>query len=275
MNTFWFYAWSLSFVCVAFVLLPLIRTTKENREINRTDVNTKLYLERLHELDSLYMSGLLNPEQLEIGEAELARELLEEAHLTQPSSNDSIGRTIPILLTLSIPLLAIFLYTHWGAHDQLSKAQELNTQLRPAIDETIIHLETLLKNNPDSAEGWTLLGRAYMQAKRMNDASRAFESAISIEGTTPDLLGRYAQSIYLGGGQNWTPQLQSMIEEALASNPREPISLKLAGSAAFHDGRFEDAEMYWRRLLAVIPEMDPARISVEADIEKAHQLAKK
>ena len=66
-----------------------------------------------------------------------------------------------------------------------------------------------------------------------------------------------------------------MIEEALTSNPLEPICLKLAGAAAFEEGRFEDAERYWERLLAVLPEINSSRASVAADIKKAHQLAMK
>lgn len=275
MNPFWFYAWSLCFVSLTFVLIPLMRTYKNNDEINRADVNTKLYIDRLRELETLHETGLLTSEQLEAGEAELARELLQDAYISDLPSINSLGRPLPILVSLSLPFVAVFLYTQWGAQDQILASQNQQTQSRQGTEKTIAHLETLLKENPDSGEGWTLLGRAYMQDDRLNDALRAFEKAASIDGRSPELLGRQAQAMYFSGGRRWTPQLQSMIEEALTSNPLEPICLKLAGAAAFEEGRFEDAEMYWERLLAVLPEINSSRASVAADIKKAHQLAMK
>lgn len=188
MNTFWFYAWSLCFVSLAFVLVPLMRCFKNNHQINRTDVNTKLYLDRLHELESLYKTGLLTLEQLEAGESELARELLQDAHISDSPSIDSLGRPLPILVSLSLPFIAVFLYTQWGAQDQLLAARNQQTQPQQGIERTIAHLETLLKENPDSGEGWTLLGRAYIQDERLNDALQAFKKAASIEGRSPELL---------------------------------------------------------------------------------------
>jgi hypothetical protein len=71
-------------------------------------------------------------------------------------------------------------------------------------------------------------------------------------GGPSELLGHWAQALYFAGDRQWTPQLQALTDEALASNPQEAASLKLVGMAAFQAGRYaaiHDGLVYTRKHL--------------------------
>ena len=273
MTTFWLYAGLLCLAALAFVLVPQLGSARRHVDANRTHLNVELYRERLLELETQHDTGMLDAVQLETGRIEVARDLLDDAQDPERAADVSLGRAVPLVAALSTPLLALVLYLHWGSQGELMLARQEDGQSAQSIEKITTRLEALLAATPDSAEGWSLLGRAYMRQERMADAARAFERATIIAGRPPELLGHWAQALYFAGDQQWTPQLQALIDEALASNPQEKASLKLVGLAAFQAGRYAEAAAYWERLLATLPEQDMARAAIAVDIARARELA--
>ncbi len=274
MIAFWLYAGLLFAAALAFILVPQLRLPRRRIDANRTRLNVGLYRERLRELETQHDAGTLDAAQLEAGRVEAARDLLDDAQDPERAAGASLGRTVPLVAALSTPLLGLVLYLHWGSLDQLMLARQPAGRPAQSIENITTRLEALLAATPDSAEGWSLMGRAYMAQGRMADAARAFERAATLAGRPPELLGHWAQALYFAGDQQWTPQLQALTDEALAGNPREAASLKLVGMAAFQAGRYAKAAAYWERLAATLPGQDPARAAIADDIARARQLAK-
>jgi cytochrome c-type biogenesis protein CcmH len=274
MTIFWLYAGLLFAAALAFILVPQLRPPRRRIDASRTDLNVGLYRERLRELETQHGAGTLDAMQLEAGRIEAARNLLDDTQGQEHAAGASLGRTIPLVAALSVPLLALVLYLHWGSLDQLMQARQHAGSSIQSIENVTASLEALLVTSPDSAEGWSLLGRAYMKEERMADAARAFERAATLAGRPPALLGRWAQALYFAGDKQWTPQLQALTDEALASNPQEAASLKLAGMAALQAGRYAEAANYWERLAVTLPEEDPKRAAIAGEIAHARELAK-
>lgn len=273
MITFWLYAGLLCLVALAFVLVPQFSATPRRVDANRTRLNVGLYRERVYELELQHDADTLDAVQLEAGRVEAARDLLDDAQSLGRSNGASLGRAVPLAAVLSIPLLALVLYLHWGSQDQLMLANQDAGHSAQSIEKITTRLEALIALTPDSAEGWSLLGRAYMAQDRMADAARAFEQAATLAGRPPELLGRWAQALYFAGNQQWTPQLLALTDEALASNPQEVHSLQLVGMVAFQAGHYANAAAYWERLVATLPEQDPTRGAITSDIARARELA--
>lgn len=276
MIAFWLYAGLLCTVALAFLLVPQLHVSRRRAEIHRTRLNVALYRERLRELGAHHDTGALDAVQLEIGNAELARELLDDAKREERAASAALPRAVPVIAVLSVPLLALSLYLHWGALNQLESVLTREAPGHVAQDMTLttMRLEALLAVTPESAEGWSLLGRAYMAQERATDAAQAFEHAAGLAGRPPELLGRLAEALYFAGGRQWTPQLQALTDEALAVDPQEAVSLKLAGTAAFRAGRYGEAAIFWERLLENLPDKDPRRNIIADDIVRARELAK-
>ncbi|MBX9799546.1 MAG: c-type cytochrome biogenesis protein CcmI [Burkholderiaceae bacterium] len=274
MIIFWFYAGLLFAAALVFILVPQLRISRKHVDASRTHFNVRLYRERLLELETLHGAGILDTMQFEARRIEAARNLLDDAQNSKHVVSSSLSRTIPLLTALLTPLLALLLYLHWGSLDQLAQARQHTESSNQNIEKVTANLETLLVTSPDSAEGWSLLGRAYMKEGRTTDAARAFERASTLAGRPSELLGRWAYALYFASNKQWTPQLQALTDEALSSNPQEPASLKLRGMAALQAGRYAEAINYWERLLTALPEGDPQRAVISGEIANAGKLAK-
>ncbi|WP_066633365.1 c-type cytochrome biogenesis protein CcmI [Bordetella sp. H567] len=272
MTAFWLYAGLLFAAALAFILVPQLQLTRSRAGTNRLGMNVALYRERLRELEIQHDAGTLDAGQLAAGRVEAARDLLDDAQRADPAAGVSRSRAIPVLAALATPLLGCALYLHWGSLDQLLQPRQQTGQVAQSIGNITTRLEGLLAASPDSAEGWSLLGRAYTVQGRMGEAAHAFERAATLAGRPPELLGRWAEAWYYAGGRQWTPQLQALTDEALAANPHEATALRLAGMAAFQSGRYPEAASYWERLAATLPEGDPSRAAVDVDIGRARAL---
>ncbi|TBU74555.1 c-type cytochrome biogenesis protein CcmI [Phytopseudomonas daroniae] len=271
MIEFWLSAGLLCLVAVSFLLIPLLRGRKVQAEEDRTALNVTLYQERLHELEHQHQAGTLDGAQLQAARDEAARELLADTEGSgEAKAGRRLGRTVPLIVVLSIPLVSVLLYSQWGAIEDVQRARTFTGEPR-SIEEMTARLEQAVQGNPESPEGWYFLGRSYMAQERPADAARAFEQAVKVAGREPELLGQWAQALYFAGDKQWTAQLDTLTGEALQADPEEVTSLGLLGIAAYEEQRFQDAIGYWERLVAVLPEGDPSRQAIAGGIARARQ----
>lgn len=271
MIEFWLSAGLLCLVAVGFPLIPLLRGRKLQAEEDRTALNVTLYQERLRELDLQHQAGTLDDARLQTARDEAARELLADTEGSgEAKPAGRLGRKVPMVMVLSIPLLGILLYTQFGAIDEVQRARTFVGEPR-SIEEMTARLEQAVQSNPEAPEGWYFLGRSYMAQERPVEAARAFEQAVKVAGREPELLGQWAQALYFAGGKQWTEQLNALTGEALQADPEEVTSLGLLGIAAYEEQRFQDAIGYWERLVAVLPEGDPSRQAIAGGIARARQ----
>lgn len=267
MIEFWLCAGLLILAALGFLLIPVVRARKLQAEEDRTSLNVTLYQERIKELETQLAAGVLTAEQMQMGRDEASRELLSDTE-GRTVKTSVLGRKVPLIMALLMPLLGYGMYMHWGAIDQVEQTLAFADQPQ-TIEAMTARLEAAVKENPDSAEAWYFLGRTYMAQERAADASKAFEKAVELAGRDPALLGQWAQAIYFAGDKQWSPQLQSLTDEALKADPEEVTSLGLLGIAAFEQGRFQDAVDSWEKLVAVLPENDPSRQAIQGGIERA------
>ncbi len=270
MIDFWIAASVLLLAALAFLLLPILRGRKAQAEEDRTALNVALYQERLAELAAQRAAGTLTEEQLEAGRADAARELLDDTEGSDATRSARLGRAVPLLAALLVPLLGYGLYLHWGASDKVELARQFGEQPR-SLEEMTVRLERAVEAQPDSAEGWYFLGRTYMNQERPADAAKAFARVIELAGRQPELLGQWAQAQYFAGNRQWTKELQALTDEALRADPQEVTSLGLLGIAAYEEGRFQDAIGFWERLVATLPEEDPSRDAIKGGIARARE----
>lgn len=273
MTEFWLPAGLLLLVALSFLLVPVLRGRRAQQEEDRTALNVALYQERLAELQVQGDAGVLGAEQLQRGRDEAARELLADTDNAEPGRSARLGKTLPLLAAVLVPVMALGLYLHFGASDKVELTREF-AQAPQSVQEMTTRLERAVQAQPDSAEGLYFLGRAYMAQERSADAAKVFERAAALAGRQPELLGQWAQALYFSNGKQWTAQLQALTDEALKGDPKEVTSLGLLGIAAFEDERYPQAIDYWNRLLAQLPEGDASRDALQGGIERATERLK-
>ncbi len=264
----WLSAGLLLLVALAFLLLPLLRNRREQAVEDRTALNVALYQERLAELTAQHAAGTLSAEQLATGQAEAARELLADTEGNGLRKTASLGRVIPLLAAVAMPLLGLGLYLHWGGSEQVALTREYENTPR-TLTEMTARLEETVKVQPEAAEAWYFLGRAYMAQQRFADAAQAFQQAADLANRPAEVLGQLAQARFFAANRQWTPEIQQLTDEALKIDPQESTSLGLRGIGAFEAGRYAEAIGFWQRLIAVLPAEDAAREPIISGIERA------
>jgi len=273
MIDFWLAAGLLLLVALSFLLIPVLRVRRAQREEDRTALNVALYQERVAELQTQQSEGVLNAAQLDTGRAEAARELLADTEGVEKPRESRLGKPLPLLAAVLVPVLGLGLYLHYGAIDKVELTREF-AQPPVSLADMTQRLERAAAAQPDSAEGLYFLGRAYMAQDRSADAAKVFERAVALAGRQPELLGQWAQAQYFANNKQWSPQLHALTDEALKLDPKEVTSLGLLGIAAFEGQRYQEAIDYWNRLLALLPEKDNSRAALQGGIDRAAEKLK-
>ena len=273
MIDFWLAAGLLLLVALSFLLIPVLRGRRAQREEDRTALNVALYQERVAELQTQQAEGVLDAAQLDTGRAEAARELLADTEGVEAPRESRLGKPLPLLAAFLVPVLGLGLYLHFGASDKVELTREF-AQPPVSLQDMTQRLERAAAAQPDSAEGLYFLGRAYMAQDRSADAAKVFECAVALAGRQPELLGQWAQAQYFADNKQWSPKVQALTDEALKLDPKEVTSLGLLGIAAFEGQRYQEAIDYWSRLLAQLPPEDNSRAALQGGIDRAAQKLK-
>lgn len=268
MTQFWIYAVLLLLLALLLLLVPVLRGRKDQTEEDRTALNIALYEEHIAELEAQYAGGAMTAEQLAEGRIEADRELLDDTDMGRPKQSANLGRALPLIAALLVPVAGLGLYFVWGSSDKVALTMSLSEQPKTA-QEMIERLEETVRLQPESVDAWYFLGRTYMSEQRPKEAARAYERTIELVGRQPDLLGQLAQASYFANGNRWNAELQGLVDEALAQDPNEATSLGLVGIAAFEDSRFQDAVDAWTQLLKGIDPQDPSYAAIQSGIDRA------
>ncbi|MEE4753513.1 c-type cytochrome biogenesis protein CcmI [Pseudomonas alliivorans] len=268
MIDFWMATGLLLLVALGFLLIPVLRGQRAQREEDRTALNVALYQERLSELQGQQEEGVLSAALVQNARDEAARELLADTEGAEKARTARLGKPWLLLAAVLVPVLGMGAYLQLGASDRVELSREFSQPPTSLADMTR-RLERAVQAQPDSSESLYFLARSYMAQNRPGDAARLFERAAALAGRPPELLGQWAQALYFASDKHFTPQVQALTDEALKADPEEVTSLGLLGIAAFETERYQAAVDYWTRLLNALPAQDPSRSALEGGIARA------
>jgi len=115
-------------------------------------------------------------------------------------------------------------------------------------------LAARLDNNPDDIDGWRMLGRSYMSLGDYRRAVQAYERVVEIDsGQNAQSLVELGEAMLANSGQNLSPQIVALFENALVLEPSNPAALFWGGIGAINRGDRALAADRWERLLGTNP----------------------
>ena len=162
---------------------------------------------------------------------------------------------IVFALLLAIPFayyfsLERFSRVQQGEQEQIAQHnQQLETTEENKPAAIIGKIQDKLRQDPNSAENWVKLGDAYMQNNDFDGALVCYGNAEKIDGPKPITQGLMAMALYLQANQQITPQVQQLLNEALAQDPKEASALSLLAAEAFKTRDYSTALDYWQQIL--------------------------
>jgi cytochrome c-type biogenesis protein CcmH len=175
-----------------------------------------------------------------------------------------------------VPIAALLLYFAVGNPAALAPgaaAGDGHGITREQIEGMVERLATRMKENPEDAEGWVMLGRSYAVIDRHAEAAVAYANAVKRSEPDAQLLADYADALAMAQGRNLRGEPERLIAQALKVDPRNVKALMLAGTVAFEKKDFKGAIAYWERILKVTPPDSPIADSVRDSIADARQFA--
>jgi cytochrome c-type biogenesis protein CcmH len=188
------------------------------------------------------------------------------------------------VIAVVLPIVAAGLYVLLGTPAALSpefaqqKAQRAGEEAHKItpdqLDQLLARLATRLEQEPDNAEGWSVLARSYSARGKPQEAVKAYERATTLLPTDAQLLADYADTLGVVQGRSLAGKPMQLIERALAIDPTQWKALALAGTAAFNAKDYKQAVGYWERAKASVPPTSPFAQSIEGSIAEARELGK-
>jgi cytochrome c-type biogenesis protein CcmH len=126
-----------------------------------------------------------------------------------------------------------------------------------------------LKEHPEDAEGWMMLGRSYAVLGRSKEASDAYAAAAARTPKDAQLLADYADALAMAQGRRLEGEPEKLIARALAADPENVKANLLAGTVAFNRGDYATATGHWQRILARVPPESEVAQQLQAAIADA------
>src|SRR5581483_6680736 len=117
----------------------------------------------------------------------------------------------------------------------------------------VARLAARLKEHPEDAEGWMMLGRSYAVLGRFREASDAYANAAVRQPQDAQLLADYADALAMAQGRRLDGEPEKLIARALAADPENVKANMLAGTVAFNRGDYTKAAAHWERILGRVP----------------------
>jgi len=179
-------------------------------------------------------------------------------------------------VALALPVAALLLYLAVGNPAALAPgaaAGDGHGIARDQIEGMVERLAARMKEKPEDAEGWAMLGRSYAVLDRYAEAAVAYANAVKRSEPDAQLLADYADALAMAQGRNLRGEPERLIAQALKVDPRNVKALLLAGTVAFQDKKFKDAIAYWERILKVVPPDSDIADSARDSIADARALA--
>jgi len=273
MTLFWAICAALAALALALVLRPLLARGAAPG-VSRREANIAVYRDQLLELDADLAAGKLAPAEHEKARAELQARLLEDvdaaAEATSPPRG---GRRAALLVGVTVPLAALAVYFAVGTPAAVSERPGHGTVSAGQIEVMVERLAARLRENPDDADGWTMLGRSYAALGRFGEAVDAYAKAAVRAPRDARLLADFADALAMARGRSLQGEPEKLVLRALEIEPRNLKALALAGTAAFERKAFAAAADYWQRMLPLVPpDSEDAQI-IRDNVAQATQLA--
>lgn len=219
------------------------------------------------ELDKLVAQGVLNADAAREAAAKLDKAIVDAvmsgptpAVAAAPGATAGPSRKLVLGITAFVLVFGLLGYAWRGNFDGLrvgpgdsgpvAAAGEggnghavSNEQIQAMVDK----LAERLKERPDDADGWAMLGRSYAALNRPADALAAYRKVAELRPKDAQALADLADGLAVANNRSLEGEPERLIMEAVKLDPRNVKALALAGTVAFNRNDFKGAAGYWQQ----------------------------
>lgn len=259
MILFWLIISLMIMVALGFILYPLLNN-KNDLFNSDSNFNLQLQQKHLHELSLENADGAIAKQYIQIARNELEEQILTNSKFQNERHSFISGKSIwlSLFLLFVIPTAALLFYSNWGDSRQLAqfiiaqqiavKEQQMREQLG-SPQQVIWQLKQHLLEDPNSAQGWYLLGRLYASQQQLNEANLAYAHALQLSPHNIDILMNFAQTLSLQNNNQINAQALKLIKEILVIQPENNDARNLLAIYAYQHEDYQTAIKNWEIIL--------------------------
>lgn len=249
----------LSLLAAVFLLWPLWRATGLRKsqltaesEDRHNAENVAIYRQRLAALKASLAANEIDRERFNADSRELERRLLEDADAQhqRPLAMSTTGRWLLPVVVICVIGGSLLTYQHLGASENLALYETVQSLQDAPLKRQQAGLEAMTRRQPQNPEAWAQLYPVYRDSGQYTKAADVAKKLIDIKGRQPSLVGHLAQAEFLAAHRTITVRVQSLLDEALKRDPRQPVANEVLGIAAFDHERYGEAISHWRKSIA-------------------------
>jgi cytochrome c-type biogenesis protein CcmH len=248
--------------------------------------NAAVYRDQMAELDREFVMGNLSYEELKAARDELSERLLADVgdaavadapKSAAASSAAAVWRKPWLsigLLVFLVPVASMVMYSVLGepaALDPLALKQgtDASAEVTPEkLTEMATALTRRLQDEPNSMEGWVMLGRVQRARAHYEESAEAYAKALTLS-RDDNLSIERAEVLAQNNGGSFAGEPWSIIQRVLTADPHHLNALFLAGSASYAEMNFNTALRYWERAREVVPADSPDAPELDRAIAEA------
>ncbi len=265
----------LILVAVIFVILPVLRQPSSVDSLARDQQNIVIARDKKELLLKQLEDGQMSQQEFDAAMVDLEVSLAIDLERQQSlQSNQNAGKWAIWVFVAFIPVVSVMMYWKLGEYrvienPQLAQkrqeagtphAQGQNNAKAPSMAELVQKVKDHLRENPDDARGWFMLGRTYLALQQYSEAVTALERSYDLKPDEPTVLLALADALAMTQNGSMEGEAEHLVNLALKLVPEDPTALWLAGLAAEQGGRHREAFDYWMKLLPLL-EQDPQSTS--------------
>lgn len=257
-----------------FLAIPLLRANKKHASTKHSEINLDIYRDQMRELEADLAANTLSEAQYQKARNELEKRVLENTSSAEEAGvAPSGGRWVVAAAVVAVPLLAVSIYLLLGKPGGVNPDKPGPDITQAQIEDMVAKLAQKLKDKPDDAQGWAMLGRSYATLRRFGDAKDAYARAAALEPNNAQLLIDYADVLAMINGRIVAGEPEKIIQHALEIEPNNIKALALAGTAAFQRKDYKQATELWQRILKLVPPDSQIARTINANISQAQGLS--
>ena len=258
MSLFWLLAVLLVVATLGALTWPLLRARERTQAPDADGAAIAVLRDQKRTLDSERDAGAITAVERDAALTELTRRVAEETTATgAPATPGLTGRAwwLAVAFIVVIPLGAFLLYQRLGnpGATVVANASAGHEVTEQQIVAMVDALALRLKQHPEDADGWMLLGRSYQVLERFPESADAYAHASALVKDDPNLLADYADVLAVTQNRKLSGKPAELVDRALALDPTHKKALALAATAALEAHDFALSLEYWRRLASVVP----------------------
>jgi cytochrome c-type biogenesis protein CcmH len=260
--------------------IPLVRRRDAARE-QRADAVSVLK-DQLGEIEAQAAAGALAQPEAEALKTDLKRRVLAEGRKPEAQARPLPEKT---LLAVALGIVAVVTLAGTGLYLKIGRpdvpggsalkaagpaAMATTAEGHPQgeVGAMIAQLEAQMRERPDNAEGWRMLGWSYMQTGRNAEAAEAYGKAAALDPDNAEYLSAQGEATVLASDGAVTPAAETIFRRAVAADPGDPRARYYLAVAKDQRGDQEGAMNDWIALLRSAPPDAPWALEVRAFVEK-------